>query len=170
MNQKILASLMLCVVFLGCQTATRLNRINLGMTKAEVLGVLGKYNRITVTPGVEVLDYMYPRSRLTKLPYDGAEHYWIFLEDNRVIKYGPAMSFMSSADRQVATAQNQAAAVQDQVAAQGLQNFVGQLQQQRFQREQLGIQRQQLAAQQQQSQQPISQGTYLNPLVVKIED
>lgn len=81
----------ICVLLAGCTTTIhRVNKLNLGMTKDEVVKVMGQpYMTMSPGGGVERMQYKLRRMRWPlKVPliYD----YVVCLSDGRVVAYGQA--------------------------------------------------------------------------------
>lgn len=92
---KILHTLMVAgvIALAGCATAPRMNRLNVGMTKQEVVSVLGQ-PASTAAPGggVEIL-----RFRLHDI--DGiTEEYFVRMVNGKVEAYGKMGDFDSTKD------------------------------------------------------------------------
>lgn len=87
----------------GCVSPVRpdLGRVSIGMTKADVVGSLGKPSQVFAADGVEVLGYEY--DRWGDGPYGGA---WAFvrLKEGRVIGYGEDDKVAYSGNPAAATA------------------------------------------------------------------
>ena len=81
--KQILLVLLIPLVF-GCASAARMNRVNVGMTKQEVIKVLGKPASTSASEAVEHMAYGFVRSRmLFRSPY------FVKLVDGKVTAYGP---------------------------------------------------------------------------------
>jgi Cft2 family RNA processing exonuclease len=80
----------------GCVTsAKKMNRISLGMTKEDVINVLGEPDSMKAGQGVEVMEYMLaPANAVVS---DGEAH-WVFIKDGKVVQYGRAGDFGTSKD------------------------------------------------------------------------
>lgn len=94
--------LILCFLFFGCAaTSARINNLNLGMSKSEVIKIMGSPNATKAKDNTEVLEYLlHPANTYwTSITYP--EPYWIFIRDGKVTQYGNAGDFGTSmpADR-----------------------------------------------------------------------
>lgn len=77
------------IAFSACATGARkINRISLGMTKAQVIDTIGQPDLMRAGDGVEVMEY--EDSGLTTL-IPGT--YWVILQGGQVVKYGRAGDF-----------------------------------------------------------------------------
>lgn len=72
---------------IGCATSSKMNRVALGMNKAQVIDQMGAPDSTKAKSGFEVLEY----SLWTDPGFNGL--YWIYLQDNKVVKYGQASDF-----------------------------------------------------------------------------
>ena len=82
MTNKLLIPLLISFLFFGCAAnATKMNNLNLGMTKKEVVDVIGNPSSTSETSGVLYLKY-----RLR----DGliSDDYYVRLKDGKVDAYG----------------------------------------------------------------------------------
>ena len=77
------------VALVGCATASRTNRLSLGMTKAQVLAVMGQPASAAADSDVEVLRY-----RLSATGHDAFHHrtdeYFVRLVSGKVDRFGKA--------------------------------------------------------------------------------
>ena len=97
---KILYTLVFAAIIalVGCATAPKLNRLSIGMTKQEVVSVMGQ-PASTAAPGggVEILRY-----RLSATGDDAYHHvteeYFVKLTDDKVQSYGKMGDFGSTKD------------------------------------------------------------------------
>ena|SRR3989338_10264393 len=94
--------LILCFFFFGCATTSaRINNLNLGMSKSEVIKIMGSPNATKAKDNTEILEYfLHPANNYwTSITYP--EPYWIFIVDGKVSQYGKAGDFGTSmpADR-----------------------------------------------------------------------
>lgn len=84
--RKILV-LFLCLGLAGCATAYKINQVSLGMTKAEVIKVMGEPVSISATENQEYLNY-----QLAETAEDGFNGdytpYAIVLQSGKVASYG----------------------------------------------------------------------------------
>jgi len=78
-----------CLFIMGCVTfTTATNKLNLGMSKQEVIGVLGQPSSIKANDNTEILEYMLSDNRRGVLV-----QYWVTLKDGRVVQYGNSGDF-----------------------------------------------------------------------------
>jgi hypothetical protein len=83
---RIFGALFLCLLLVGCATRAKMNNLSLGMTKSQVLSVMGRPASTAATHGTEVLRY-----DLHDNVFDEhASEYWVTLENGRVSEYGRA--------------------------------------------------------------------------------
>ncbi len=79
--------LMFC---LGCAaSAKKLNNIDVGMSKAEVIGILGSPDSTKAAPDVTVLEYRMVSDDFAT----HADPYWVVLRDGKVSTIGKAGDF-----------------------------------------------------------------------------
>ena len=88
--KQILIVLLTCVVLNGCVTTTSsTNRLHSGMTKAEVIKVMGNPTSVKAKDNNETLEYLlYPTWSPTI--YDKKQQYWVILNNGKVTQYGNA--------------------------------------------------------------------------------
>lgn len=84
--------LLLSVVLTGCVSATRLNTVSLGMSKQEVVQIMGTPQSTSAADGVEYLRYPLADERNAYSPY------FIRLRDGKVDAYGREGDFDSTKD------------------------------------------------------------------------
>ena len=90
--KKLIVSLLLVGVA-GCvSTGKKLNNVSLGMTKPEVVRVMGTPDSVKGADGVEVLVYSVDKLWTTER-YTYTGDYWIELKNGRVTKYGKPVDF-----------------------------------------------------------------------------
>ena len=81
--------LIVLVVFVGCATASKTNGLNLGMTRAQVLAVMGQPASTAADSDVEVLRY-----KLSATGHDAFHHrteeYFVRLVSGKVERFGKA--------------------------------------------------------------------------------
>lgn len=83
---KNLITLMIVIItFIGCATTSKMNRISLGMTKNEVIKLMGQPSSTAGIDEEETLRY-----NLYNTYRDMHEEYWIVLINGKVYKYGKA--------------------------------------------------------------------------------
>src|SRR5258708_5415333 len=86
----------LLVFLLGCYApSTQMNRISLGMTKAEVIKLLGPPHSVSGTTGVEYLNYEFSKtqSHLAGTALDPHGTYFVRLHDGKVDAFGEKGDF-----------------------------------------------------------------------------
>lgn len=80
---------------LGCQSAPRkMNAIELGMPRKEVVLLMGTPAKIHREGNREVLEFKLHKS--LDEPYAPDEAYWVFIEDGRVVQHGSERQFKST--------------------------------------------------------------------------
>ena len=81
--------LIVLVVFVGCATASKTNGLRLGMTRAQVLAVMGQPASTAADNDVEVLRY-----KLSATGHDAFHHrteeYFVRLVSGKVERFGKA--------------------------------------------------------------------------------
>lgn len=83
MSVKKIAGIMLLIVFVvGCTTsASKLNEVSIGMTKSEVIQILGAPETMSAKSGTELLLYGIPSN-------DFSEKFFVALFNGKVMEYG----------------------------------------------------------------------------------
>ena len=85
--------------------STEINKISLGMSKADVISTIGQPSRVSANKGVTYLIYLlvddvdYSQSSITlglAPPQTSKSEYFIKLQNNSVVSYGRAGDFGSS--------------------------------------------------------------------------
>ena len=97
-SMKSLLLLCFAVVFVGCAApASNMNRLSVGMTKADVLQVMGQPQTVSAQAGVETLVYRLGEGlKTTRLPGSGPSTgqatglYVVRLESGKVVAFGRA--------------------------------------------------------------------------------
>ena len=74
--------ILMALLILGCATAGKMNKVQLGMTKEEVIGVLGKPNSASAMDNVMYLKFRFHKEGV--FPDD----YYVKLIDGKVEAYG----------------------------------------------------------------------------------
>jgi len=78
----------------GCATTKRSNLIGLGMTKLEVIKIMGTPASSKGQSNKEILEYvLYPTWDST---WGNREYFWVTLENGKVVQYGRAGDFGSA--------------------------------------------------------------------------
>lgn len=79
----------LCLGLFGCATARIMNRVNLGMSRDEVVRTIGQPSTTkAASDGTQILEYVLYNS------YNGLyEQYWVTLKDGKVVQFGRAGDF-----------------------------------------------------------------------------
>ena len=90
--RKIQALLLSLMLFTGCAYASKMNRVSLGMTKQEVLKVMGDPVSQKARGDTEILEY---RFYTEAFRYD-IDSYWVTLRNGKVVEYGRAGDFGSA--------------------------------------------------------------------------
>ncbi len=94
-KKKLFILLLTVFIFSGCATAYKMNNLNLGMTKQEVINVLGIPLSTSAQNGIEYLNY-----RFTETDEDDWDSiytpYYVRLIDGRVESYGKLGDFDST--------------------------------------------------------------------------
>jgi outer membrane protein assembly factor BamE (lipoprotein component of BamABCDE complex) len=87
----------LCLGFIGCATAGKMNLVSLGMTKSEVISTMGKPVSTSATDGTEYLNYRF--SETSDDDFMGrATPYYVCIRDGKVISFGRMGDFDSTKD------------------------------------------------------------------------
>ena len=79
----------------GCATAWKMNKVSLGMSKADVINAVGMPDDTKAIQNQEVLSYYWSATGTDN--YVGrTTEYWIILKDGKVVQYGKAGDYGSS--------------------------------------------------------------------------
>ena len=78
---------MLCLGLCGCATAGRINRVSLGMSKEEVIKVMGRPVSTSAEKGTEYLNYKLAETS-TDDAYGISTPYAVCLRGGKVVSYG----------------------------------------------------------------------------------
>jgi len=85
-----LPSLLIALAVLaGCATASKTNGLSLGMTKAQVLAVMGQPASTAADSDVEVLRYQLSATGHEAF-HHRTEEYFVRLESGKVVRFGKA--------------------------------------------------------------------------------
>lgn len=76
--------ILVVVILTGCATASKLNELEIGMTKADVIKKLGKPESASTIGENSYLTYRLQRSTLDET----TDVYLVKLKDNKVVSYG----------------------------------------------------------------------------------
>jgi len=79
---------------MGCATTSKMNRISLGMTKNEVIKLMGQPSSTAGINEEETLRY-----NLYNIHNDMYEEYWVVLINGKVYKYGRAGDYENNSKR-----------------------------------------------------------------------
>ena len=77
--------MVILIALTGCATTSKMNKVSLGMTKNEVLKLMG--NPVS-TAGIGTEETL--RYNLYNAYSDMYEEYWVVLQNDKVYKYGRA--------------------------------------------------------------------------------
>ncbi|RLB28397.1 MAG: hypothetical protein DRH11_17390 [Deltaproteobacteria bacterium] len=77
----------IAILFLGCATAPKVNKIQLGMSRAEVIAILGDPISITATQEAEYLNYRLSETR-TNAMMGLSTPYYVKIVGGKVEAYG----------------------------------------------------------------------------------
>ena len=82
----------LTFALIGCATASRMNNLSVGMSKQEVLRVMGTPNSTSATSGTEYLTY----NLAEDASYRANAEYFVRIKDGKVDSYGRKGDFDST--------------------------------------------------------------------------
>jgi outer membrane protein assembly factor BamE (lipoprotein component of BamABCDE complex) len=85
--------LFLIVIAYGCATTSKMNSISLGMSKAEVIEIMGKPVSTSAVEGTQYLNYT-----LTDPVYYTPDFYYVCIREGKVFSYGRMGDFDSTKD------------------------------------------------------------------------
>jgi hypothetical protein len=103
-----LFNLLLVIILIGCATvpigpkSNEMNKVQLGMSKTEIISTIGQPNRVSANKGVTYLIYLlvddidYTQSSITlglAPPTTSKSEYFIKLQNNSVTSYGRVGDF-----------------------------------------------------------------------------
>ena len=92
---KLLATILLSLILSACATSGKINRISLGMTKAEVIGLMGAPVSTSATDGTEYMNYRL--SETSDEAFEGrTTPYFVRIVNGRVDSYGRTGDFDST--------------------------------------------------------------------------
>jgi hypothetical protein len=95
MKKYMLITLVIALLFFGCATARKINQINVGMTKEEVIAVMGPPVSTSAKEGVEYLNY-----KLSETDDDAfmgwTTPYYVRIRDGKVDAFGRHGDFDST--------------------------------------------------------------------------
>lgn len=93
-HMKILLICLLSGMLFGCATATKMNEVSVGMTKAQVIEILGKPENTAAHDNIEVMRFHLRRAALED--YSESNIYFVKLRDGRVSSFGKMGDFDST--------------------------------------------------------------------------
>ena len=94
-NMKYVLTIILATIVVGCATATKINAIQLGMTKSEVITVMGEPVSSSAQGGAEYLNYALSENSDDAF-YGITDPYYVRLINGRVESYGRTGDFDST--------------------------------------------------------------------------
>jgi len=89
--------LLLCLGLFGCATAGKINSISVGMSKGEVIKIMGKPTSTSAKEGTEYLNYALSETGDAEF-YGWTTPYYIRIKDGKVDAYGRVGDFDSTKD------------------------------------------------------------------------
>jgi outer membrane protein assembly factor BamE (lipoprotein component of BamABCDE complex) len=93
--KQVLLVVLSAVLLCGCATAPKMNRLSVGMTKDEVIHIMGNPASVAASGGVEFLRYELSATH-QQAEYNVTEEYYVRLVDGRVDSYGKMGDFDST--------------------------------------------------------------------------
>lgn len=98
---KYAIAFLLMMTSIGCATtANRLNKISIGMTKPEVIDLLGDPVSVSATNSVEYLNYQFTETR-NDIIYKREHPYFVRIVSGKVESYGKLGDFNSTKDNTI---------------------------------------------------------------------
>ena len=89
--------LLLCFGFVGCVgTSANLNKVSLGMTKAEVIKELGRPDSVSAADNTEYLVYEWATPKQVFADENALQEYFVQVVDGKVKAYGKKGDFDST--------------------------------------------------------------------------
>lgn len=95
MKIKLVVVFICAALLAGCATANKINSINLGMTKEDVIKLMGKPASISAKEGTEYLNYSLSETD-TQAYYGITKPYYVRIIDGKVDAYGRLGDFDST--------------------------------------------------------------------------
>lgn len=93
---RALLTAMIAIALAACVTSKKLNRVEVGMTKAQVIQVMGKPFATSAKDGIEYMRYnLYTRIE----PFAQTSEHFVRIVDGRVDAFGQAGDFDSTPNR-----------------------------------------------------------------------
>lgn len=92
MKRTLVLSLVVSLILIGCVTANKMNNVSLGMTKPEVIAVMGNPTSTSAKGDTEYLNYIFTNRKLN------LNHYFVRLINGKVESYGKLGDFDSTKD------------------------------------------------------------------------
>ncbi len=86
--KRMVVIFLLTMFVLGCASSKKINRVNLGMTKAQVIEVMGQPDSTSEAMGVQYLRY----KLITDVVF--SDDFYVRLEDGAVTAYGRFKDFV----------------------------------------------------------------------------
>ena len=83
--RSLIIIMVILIALTGCATTTKMNKVSIGMTKNEVIEIMGKPESTAGIGKEETLRY-----NLYNVSIDMYEEYWVVLHNGKVYKYGRA--------------------------------------------------------------------------------
>ena len=98
-RMRLIAIFFLAMGFIGCVTTPRkFNHVSVGMTKAEVIGILGEPQSTSGNGQVEYLNYAYNMYPVGSFGQGGPDYRFVRIINGRVDAYGKPGDFDSTKD------------------------------------------------------------------------
>lgn len=88
--KSLIAIIILSILFYGCVTSTKMNKLSLGMSKDEAIQTIGKPISTSAQGGMEFLRYNLSSDGLTD------DEYYVRIIDGKVESYGRTGDFDST--------------------------------------------------------------------------
>ena len=86
------------VILSGCTHGTALNKLSVGMSKAQVIEELGEPASIAAHDGVEMMRYDFWKDFWQRSPGDYKSEFYVKIVNGRVLSYGRMGDFDSTKD------------------------------------------------------------------------
>ena len=95
--KKILVSTVVMLLMSGCAGTPKMNRLSVGMTKGEVISVMGREpDSTSAQGGVEYMSYLLWRDFWDRRPGDYSDRFFVRLINGKVESYGKIGDFDST--------------------------------------------------------------------------
>ncbi len=93
--RNLVLTLILTVILSGCATTGKMNQVSLGMTKQDVISMMGSPDSSSANGDIEYLTYSLYRGFFDRHYGNWSDNYFVRLKDGKVDAYGRVGDFDS---------------------------------------------------------------------------